>query len=107
MTYGSYWTRPRGSTLTRRRALGMAALGAGVAFAAACGGDDDDEAAGPEAQATTTGPAPAGGAATQAAETPVKGGTLRRGTWLNVLGIDPHIEVSIGLVQMAAVYTYL
>jgi peptide/nickel transport system substrate-binding protein len=84
--------------------LGATALGAGAAWLAACGGDDDEESSSGAAQPAT---AAAGGQATAAAETPVRGGTLRRGTWLNVLGIDPHIEVSVGLYMMTSVYTYL
>jgi peptide/nickel transport system substrate-binding protein len=107
MRNGSHWTRGRG--VSRRWVLGSGALGAGAAFAAACGGGSDDkkDSGAAQQQATATGPAPAGPISQATQETPVKGGTLRRGTYLNVLGIDPHIEVSVGLVQMAAVYTYL
>lgn len=108
------WRVPRGAgALSRRRAFGAGALGLGAAFLAACGGGDDKDdtpsSSGASAQPTTTGPAPAGAAAqaTAASEAAVKGGTLRLGTFLNVLGIDPHIEVSVGLTQMQAVYTYL
>ena len=94
-----------------RRAVFGAALSAGAAFAAACGGssskDGSSGSGGAAQQATATGPAPSGSSAQVKEETAVKGGTLRLGTWLNVLGIDPHIEVSVGLTQMAAVYTYL
>lgn len=56
-----------------------------------CGDDDDDgKSTGTAAPAgTTTGTQAA--TATTAAAQPVKGGTLRTGTFLNVLGIDPHI----------------
>jgi ABC-type transport system substrate-binding protein len=84
--------------------LGATALGAGAAWLAACGGDDDDESTGAAGQQATTA---AGGQATAAAETPVRGGTMRKATYLNVLGIDPHIEVSVGLIMMTSVYTYL
>jgi peptide/nickel transport system substrate-binding protein len=118
-------------TWSRRRALGVAAAGTGAAFLAACGGGKNSSSsksaattAATSASANTSGaPAASAAAATRpaqapaaavttpppaaAAEQPVRGGTLRLGTWLNVLGIDPHIEVSVGLVQIARIYTYL
>lgn len=107
MRQGVYRTRMAGRAVTRRWVLGTAAIG-GAAFVAACGGDSKDgDSTGAGQQATASGPAPAGPASQATQETPVKGGTLRLGTFLNVLGIDPHIEVSVGLTQMAKVYTYL
>src|SRR5581483_7491961 len=93
----------------RRWVLGGTAALGGAAFLAACGGSkkNEDSTTGAAQQATATGPAPAGPVSQATAETPVKGGTLRLGTFLNVLGIDPHIEVSVGLTQMGKVYTYL
>lgn len=101
-----------GLALSRRRALGVGAIGIGASFLAACGGggnESESSGSGAAAQPTTTGPAPAGPAAvaTASADTPVRGGVMRKGTYLNVLGIDPHIEVSVGLYMMAYVYTYL
>jgi peptide/nickel transport system substrate-binding protein len=97
----AYWQRRAGGRVSRRWMLGAASLGAGAAFVAACGGDDKEkeESSGGAAQGQAT--------ASAGAETPVRGGTLRRGTWLNVLGIDPHIEVSVGLYMMSSVYTYI
>lgn len=104
------WARPLGQRLTRRRTLGLLAMTGSAAWLAACGGDkDDDTESGGAAQATSTGPGPAGSQA-QPAGTPenaVRGGTLRTGTFLNVLGIDPHIEVSVGLTTAQKVYSYL
>ncbi|MBI2762099.1 MAG: ABC transporter substrate-binding protein [Chloroflexi bacterium] len=107
-----YWKRARGQAVTRRWALGAVAIGGAAAFVAACGGNDKQDSGSTsggaaQQQATATGPAPAGPANQVKEETPIKGGTLRLGTFLNVLGIDPHIEVSVGLTQMAKVYTYL
>jgi peptide/nickel transport system substrate-binding protein len=102
MTDHLYWRRRAGRPVSRRWALGAASLGAGAAFLAACGGDDKkkEEASGGAAQGQAT-----AGAGT---ETPVRGGTMRKGTYLNVLGIDPAIEVSVGIyAMMPNVYTYL
>jgi len=110
MAANTHWQGAFRQRITRRRVLGTFAVG-GAAFVAACGGDSDDDsgAGGQGAQATASGPAPAGAQA-QASGTPqdaVRGGTLRTGTFLNVLGIDPHIEVSVGLNTAQRVYTYL
>jgi peptide/nickel transport system substrate-binding protein len=108
MRYGVSRTRIPGRAVSRRWVLGSTAALGGAAFAAACGSDKkEDSSTGAAQQATATGPAPAGPVSQATQETPVKGGTLRLGTFLNVLGIDPHIEVSVGLTQMGKVYTYL
>ncbi|HLZ69777.1 MAG TPA: ABC transporter substrate-binding protein [Dehalococcoidia bacterium] len=130
MAEESYWTRIRTRhTTTRRQALGVFATGLGGAFLAACSGSNNNKSgnkssnptsaaatvaapAAPASPRPTNAPqAPAGPittrAATPAAEQPVRGGTLRLGTFLSVLGIDPHIEVSIGLVWDAKMYSYL
>ncbi|MCC7364100.1 MAG: ABC transporter substrate-binding protein [Dehalococcoidia bacterium] len=109
-----YWTRWQQRKLGRRGLLAAAGGGtAGLAGLALVGcGDDDDDDGGGDATSTS---APATAPPTQgvasatatATETIKKGGTLRSGTFLNVLGIDPHIEVSVGLSQMARVYTFL
>ncbi|OAI44373.1 hypothetical protein AYO38_09820 [bacterium SCGC AG-212-C10] len=92
---------------------GAGAAGAGLAGMAlvGCGDDDDDDGGGGgNATIAVATPAPAGvaGTPTASAEKPTRStGTLRLGTFLDVLGIDPHIEVSIGLTQAAKVYTFL
>jgi peptide/nickel transport system substrate-binding protein len=112
MADSSYWHSRTGRRVSRRWALGTTALGAGAAFLAACGGSDDKPAGdqgGVPASGSSVAGAPAAPAAqaTTSGEAPVRGGTMRKGTYLNVLGIDPHIEVSIGFIMMTSVYTYL
>jgi peptide/nickel transport system substrate-binding protein len=101
----NYWTRRlAGRRLSRRGFVGGAAvagLGAGAFALTGCGDDDDD---GGQPGGATTAPS---GSPTASAQEPVKGGTLRTGTFLNVLGIDPHIEVSVGLTTCMKVYAYL
>jgi peptide/nickel transport system substrate-binding protein len=119
---------------SRRRALGVTAAAAGGAFLAACGGSSSNNSSGkstnaaapsvaaatsasgaatPAAASGTRPPqAPAGAStnasATTAAEQPVKGGTLRRAVSISVLGIDPHIEVSVGIYTIDPwVYSFL
>jgi peptide/nickel transport system substrate-binding protein len=128
---GSFYRSLTRPTLSRRRALGVTAAAAGGAFLAACSGNNNNNTGGTKtnapaaapsvasaastasaARATTAPQAPAGGNAPSAAspsasDQPVRGGTLRTGTFLNVLGIDPHIEVSVGLTWDAKMYTYL
>ncbi|MCC7362817.1 MAG: ABC transporter substrate-binding protein [Dehalococcoidia bacterium] len=110
----NYWMRRlRAGAVSRRRFVGGAA-GAGLGAAAlglvGCGDDDDsgdtdgDATSAPATAPATQGVASATATATEAVK---KGGTYRTGTFLNVLGIDPHIEVSVGLTQMARVYTFL
>lgn len=98
----SYWRTANHQRLSRRRALWAAGLGAGATFAAACGGGSDkNDDSGPVAQATSTGPGPAGPVGQAQQETPVKGGQLRQGTSVVVTGLDPHIEPSITWLGMA------
>jgi peptide/nickel transport system substrate-binding protein len=108
---------------TRRRFLQASSATAGGAAALAlvgCGDDDDDHDGGDgtatatesevESPDGTSSPEPATGTATErpaGTEGQVAGGTIRTGTFLAVLGIDPHIEVSVGLLTCAAVYTPL
>jgi peptide/nickel transport system substrate-binding protein len=98
--------------MSRRGVLGgTAAVSAGVAGLALVGCGDDDDVAAPQATPTSSAPTPAAPGVASATATPAEkiptGGTMRIGTFLDVLGIDPHIEVSIGLTQLARVYTYL
>ena len=96
-SYGYWLRKSRTAAISRRRFVGGAAIaGAGMATLGIVGcGDDDDEQSGGT-------PTPGG-----EDEAPQRGGTLRTGTFLDVLGIDPHIEVSIGLTTAAQMYTYL
>ncbi|HZQ36206.1 MAG TPA: ABC transporter substrate-binding protein [Dehalococcoidia bacterium] len=123
----SYWSRMRPRrTVTRRRALGFAATGIGGAFLAACSGSNNNKSGGTANNGAATVAAPAAPSspqptrapqapataittrtATAASEQPVRGGTLRTGTFLSVLGIDPHIEVSVGLTWDEKIYSYL
>lgn len=76
-TSGGYWaalTTKR--TVTRRRALGLAASGlSGAALLAACGGDDDDSASTPGGTSPT-----ATVAAAQSEDTPKRGGRFGNNT---------------------------
>ena len=124
-----YW-RPSAypGRISRRRALGLAGSGAtGIVLAACSSGNSNNSSgrsvttsAGVGAPPAATGTAvsrsnggttAAGGstaAGTPAAnESPVRGGTLRAGTYLNVLGIDPHISVSFELVWINKIYSRL
>jgi len=94
----------RAGRLSRRHLIGSVGplwVGA-AALAAACRGGDEPESAGADGV-----PAQAGGAVTPAAETPVKGGTLRTGTSVAALGIDPHTAVGDGQPTVVKVYSYL
>ncbi|MFN0145269.1 MAG: ABC transporter substrate-binding protein [Dehalococcoidia bacterium] len=105
----NYWTRVQTGRLSRRRVLaGAGAAGVGAAGLALVGCGDDDDAASPTAASGSPGASGSpSAAASPTGEQPVKGGTLRRTTWLNVLGIDPHTEVSVGLFMVSGVYNYL
>lgn len=107
----NYWTRLQSQRLNRRRILGgAAAAGAGVAGLALVGCGDDDNGGGTATTTTTAtsgAGSPAASPAASASPAIKRGGIMRTGTFLSVLGIDPHIEVSIGLTQDARVYAYL
>ena len=110
MATSDYWERWQARRFSRRGVLGTAAVGsAGVAGLALVGcGDDDDDSGDGDSTATSEGTSgTATGTGTATSEQPVRGGTLRTGTWLSVLGIDPHIEVSVGLGTGQRVYTFL
>jgi ABC-type transport system substrate-binding protein len=98
----NYWMRRLAARRASRRSFvaGAATAGLGAAALALAGCGDDDGADG-------DGASPGGSPTTAAGEQPVAGGTLRLGTFLNVLGIDPHIETSVGLNTDARVYGYL
>ncbi len=106
-TPNNYWARRMGSNrLNRRRFVGGAAMtGAGATSLAlvGCGNDDDDDDVAPPPTDDNGDPAPT----PTPDDAPQQGGTLRTGTFLDVLGIDPHIEVSVGLTTAQRVYTFL
>lgn len=136
MAVHSSWVRSRSSHLvTRRRAVGVAGGSAAAAFLAACGSSNNNNgtskatnapapsvaaasnpsgatAAAAVASGTRPPQAPAGvtsnATPTTVAEQPVRGGTLRRAVSISVLGIDPHIEVSVGIYTIDPwVYSFL
>ena len=105
----NYWLRKAASSrLSRRRFVGGAAMaGAGATSLAlvGCGNDDDDDDVAPPPPDDDDNGEPAPTPTPD--DEPQDGGTLRTGTFLDVLGIDPHIEVSVGLTTAQRVYTYL
>src|SRR5690606_24053785 len=109
---GNSWMNDDRQRFGRRRFLGAGgALAAGAAGFAlvGCGGDDDDEnpTATPGAGETPADGQTPGGETPADTGSPTYGGTLRSGTFLDVLGIDPHIEVSVGLTTANRLYSYL
>lgn len=111
MNRENYWSRFNNRRLNRRRLLGTAGVaGSGLAALAivGCGGDDDDDVSISERTPQPT-PAQAGVSTGTATEDPeaVRGGTLRTGTYLNTINIDPHIETSAGLTITNKVYGFL
>ncbi len=107
----NYWTRrPAAGRLSRRKFMGSAAgVGAGAAGLALVGcGNDDDTPADDTANGNGNGNGDDAAPQPTPDESEVqRGGRLRTGTYLDVLGIDPHIEVSVGLTTAQRVYTYL
>ena len=111
MDQGNYWARWNSRRLTRRRLLGTAgATSSGLAALAVvgCGGDDDDDNSERTNTPQSTPAKP--GVATETATTDTearRGGTLRNGTYLNTISIDPHVETSAGLAITNKIYTFL
>ncbi len=105
----NYWNRKSARLQMRRRALlqagGASALGLAALGITGCGGGDDDDDGG----SSSGGPAQVTPPATSTpdASKPVRGGTLRLGSGTSVLGLDPHIETSIGLRAAAHIYSSL
>ena len=100
MEQSNYWQRLARKRLSRRRLLaagGVTALGAGAAMIAGCGGGGDSSNGGPALKTPIPGASPG---------TPIPGGNATFGRLLNVLGIDPHIDLT-GLDIDLLLYSYL
>ena len=108
----NYWTKMTERKAHRRTLLkagGASALGAAGLALVGCGDDSTSNSK------TPSGTQPAGtqatgtqaGSASQAAGTPKSGGTVKAGFSISVLGIDPHIETSIGLIDACHIYSTL
>ena len=99
MEESNYWTRSAHGKRISRRALlsasGTVALGAAAAAVVGCGGSNGNGNGGPAASA-----------APQVYGPPVGGGSITQGRLLNVLGIDPHIDLT-GLDVVMRMYSYL
>ncbi len=94
----SYWTRWNRKRISRRALLSgsaTAALGGAAALVVGCGGGDSGN-----------GGSPNGSPALGTYDTPTPGGTITQGRLLNVLGIDPHIDLT-GLDIDTRLYSYL
>src|SRR5574341_2183241 len=97
MEQSNYWQRLAQRRLTRRRLLaagGVTALGAGAAMVVGCGGG------GGSSGVTLKTPDPAH------PDAPIPGGDVTFGRVLNVLGVDPHIDLT-GFDIDALVYSTL
>ncbi len=91
----NYWTRLNQKRVSRRALLSAgatAALGAAAATVVGCGGDNGTPH--PSAASETNG------------GNPVPGGNVTYGRLLNVLGIDPHIDLT-GIDIDTLLYSYL
>ncbi len=95
---GGLWQRAMKRRLSRRRVMqvsGLTMAGALAAAHAGCGGGED------EGQGTApTGTIPAVG-------TPKAGGVLQLGSTFPALSIDPHTDITLGLVFTPYIYGYL
>jgi peptide/nickel transport system substrate-binding protein len=99
MEQSNYWQRLARKRLTRRRLLaasGTAALGAGAAFVVGCNGGGSN---GSSVARKTQIPGSSPGA-------PIPGGDVTFGRLINVLGIDPHLDLT-GLDIDFQIYSYL
>jgi len=98
MEGSNYWARWNRRRISRRALLAgsaTAALGGAAALVVGCGSDSNGPGASPGASR-----------APQQYGTPKPGGTITQGRLLNVLGIDPHIDLT-GLDVDARIYSYL
>jgi len=98
MEESNYWARWNRRRISRRALLAgsaTAALGGAAAFVVGCGSDSN----GPSGLPGTP-------RAPQEYGTPKPGGTITQGRLLNVLGIDPHVDLT-GLDIVSRLYSYL
>ena len=102
MEESNYWSRLNRKRLSRRAVLGAGAtiaLGASAAAIVGCGGGNGNGNGGGNGGTDGT-PKP------HVYGPPVAGGSITQGRLLNVLGIDPHIDLT-GLDIDQRIYSYL
>ena len=100
MEQSNYWQRLARKRLTRRRLLaagGVTALGASAAMFVGCDSGGNSNGNGPALKTAIPGSSPG---------TPIPGGDVTFGRLLNVLGIDPHVDLT-GLDIDFLLYSYL
>jgi len=105
MEESNYWTRLNRKRIGRRALLSAGAttaLGAAAAAVVGCGGGGNGNGNG--GSSSDNGPGET--SAPQVYGPPVPGGTIIQGRLLNVLGIDPHIDLT-GLDIDMRLYSYL
>ena len=98
MVQPNYWQRLQKRRISRRNLLvagGTVALGGATAMVVGCGGGSDNNGS----SSNDGTPRPSGGP-------PVSGGDITFGRLLNVLGIDPHIDLT-GLDIDSLLYSYI
>jgi peptide/nickel transport system substrate-binding protein len=101
MEESNYWTRLNRKRLSRRALLSASAttaLGVGAAAVVGCGGGSNGNGNGNGGSSATSAP--------QVYGPPVQGGSITQGRLLNVLGIDPHIDLT-GLDIVMRLYSFL
>src|SRR5436309_15464311 len=104
MEESNYWQRLRQSRVSRRYILGAGtttALGAAAGLIVGCSGGSDS----PSNKNGGTSK-PAGKACPTSTGAPKPGGEIVQGFLLNVLGIDPHVDLT-GLFLVPLWYNYL
>jgi peptide/nickel transport system substrate-binding protein len=101
MEESNYWTRLNRRRLSRRALLSASAttaLGVGAAAVVGCGGSGNGNGNGNSGPSASSAP--------QVYGPPVQGGSITQGRLLNVLGIDPHIDLT-GLDVVMRLYSFL
>jgi peptide/nickel transport system substrate-binding protein len=101
MAESAYWSRFWQRRISRRALLGAGgtlAAGAAAAAVAGCGGGNGGNNGGNGGSRT--------GATPDAELTPVPGGKITQGRFVNALGIDPHVDIT-GLDVDLMMYSYL